>query len=229
MDASSRYDTLMCTPYHNAISTFANTYTLYECSFLFSCQAASTVYPLVAAMQYLKQQVDKDEQAMTLERTMRQQLQRGYQKLLSYEIHGGGFEWWGNAPAHEALTAYGLLLFSEIAQVYPVLLALGILSIYSLNTHGNTLYTDLLYKVDKALLKRTRDWLLSKKDGKGGFMNNVGKYAFYTTKKVTSDAYILWTLVETDPKNSEQVPHHMVPIVKHHCSITNIVILGVVK
>ena len=34
-----------------------------------------------------------------------------------YEVSGGGFEWFGNNPAHEALTAYGLLQFHDMAKV----------------------------------------------------------------------------------------------------------------
>jgi len=32
----------------------------------------------------------------------------GYEKMISYETVEGGFEWFGRAPGHEALTAYGL-------------------------------------------------------------------------------------------------------------------------
>ena len=36
-------------------------------------------------------------------------LERGYKKLISYETKGGGYEWFGGTPAHEGLTAYGIL------------------------------------------------------------------------------------------------------------------------
>lgn len=44
----------------------------------------------------------------------------GYEKLRSFEVEGGGYEWFGGAPAHESLTAYGLLQFVEMARVRSV-------------------------------------------------------------------------------------------------------------
>ena len=45
-------------------------------------------------------------------------------------------------PGHEALTAYGLMQFTDMAEVR---------------------------NVDKDMLDRTRTWLLSRRDGNGGF------------------------------------------------------------
>lgn len=45
-------------------------------------------------------------------------LGKGLQKLRGYEVNGsGGYEWFGHAPAHEAMTAYGLMEFVDMAQV----------------------------------------------------------------------------------------------------------------
>jgi len=80
-------------------------------------------------------------------------LARGYQKLTSFEcLNTGanrreGYEWFGGtAPPHEALTAYGLLEFRDMARVRPV---------------------------DGAMLERTRNYLLAQRDGKGGFTPNT--------------------------------------------------------
>ena len=35
-------------------------------------------------------------------------------------VKGGGFSWFGNEPAHQILTAYGLLEFSDMAKVHDV-------------------------------------------------------------------------------------------------------------
>ena len=43
-----------------------------------------------------------------------QKLEDGYKKLLTYESTNGGYEWFGNNPGHEALTAYGLMQFTEM-------------------------------------------------------------------------------------------------------------------
>jgi len=57
-----------------------------------------------------------------------------------------GYEWFGQtAPPHEALTAYGLMEFRDMAKVYDV---------------------------DKAMLDRTQKYLMDQKDGKGGFKRN---------------------------------------------------------
>ena len=57
-----------------------------------------------------------------------------------------GYEWFGADPGHEALTAYGLMQFTDMSQVR---------------------------SVDKDMLDRTRAWLLSRRDGNGGFSVNA--------------------------------------------------------
>ena len=59
-----------------------------------------------------------------MKRRARDLLSRGYQKLTSFECTNTaknakqGYEWFGGtAPAHEALTAYGLLQFRDMARV----------------------------------------------------------------------------------------------------------------
>jgi hypothetical protein len=46
----------------------------------------------------------------------------GYRRLLGFEVEGepGGFDWWGKPPANLFLTAYGLVEFRDMAEVYPV-------------------------------------------------------------------------------------------------------------
>lgn len=62
-----------------------------------------------------------------------------------FETQGGGFEWFGGSPAHEALTAYGALEFQDMSQVFPV---------------------------DPALLQRTKAWLRGRANGSGGFLRD---------------------------------------------------------
>ena len=51
-------------------------------------------------------------------------LDRGYAKLTAFEVPEAskreGFEWFGQSPAHEALTAYGLMQFRDMARVTDV-------------------------------------------------------------------------------------------------------------
>ena len=45
---------------------------------------------------------------------------RGYKLLTGYETKQKGYEWFGQTPGHEALTAYGLMEFADMAKVYDV-------------------------------------------------------------------------------------------------------------
>ena len=66
----------------------------------------------------------------------------GYQRLTSYEVPGGGFSWFGEAPANRVLTAYGLMQFADMAAIYPI---------------------------DPTLIPRTRDWLIAAQRPDGGW------------------------------------------------------------
>ena len=44
----------------------------------------------------------------------------GYQRLLTFEVQGGGFSLFGDPPAEVFLTAYGLMEFYDMSKVYPV-------------------------------------------------------------------------------------------------------------
>ena len=47
-------------------------------------------------------------------------LDKGYKLLTGYETKQRGYEWFGQTPGHEALTAYGLMEFADMAKVYEV-------------------------------------------------------------------------------------------------------------
>ena len=80
-------------------------------------QASSSNYPNVMVMRYLRQR--NLAQPALLERASKL-LDSGYQKIASYETPTRGYEWFGGDPGHEALTAYGLLQFHDMAKVHPV-------------------------------------------------------------------------------------------------------------
>lgn len=96
-------------------------------------------------------------------------LENGYQKLKNYESKDGGFEWYGGNPGHEALTAYGLLQFNEMKE---------------------------FINADKKLIERATNWLNSRKDDKGGFKQNPGRYGFSGIKYEVNNAYIVYVLSE---------------------------------
>ncbi len=131
-------------------------------------QTSSTTYPNVMVMRYLEEQ--KVAAPAVLARASGL-VERGYQKLHPYETPTRGFEWFGGAPGHEALTAYGLMEFRDMKAVYP--------------------------EVDDAMVARTAAWLLSRRDGKGGFQRNARALdSFGAASPAVTDAYIVWALTE---------------------------------
>jgi hypothetical protein len=74
-------------------------------------------YPNILILDYLKRAKNS-----TPEVRMRaeQYINLGYQRLLTFETPGGGFDWFGSPPAKTVLTAYGLLELTDMARVAPV-------------------------------------------------------------------------------------------------------------
>jgi hypothetical protein len=138
-------------------------------------QTSTSNYPNVLTLRYLR---ESGQVKPEVERRARDLLATGYQKLTSFECREPGttrrrgYEWFGGeAPPHEALTAYGLLQFADMAKVH---------------------------EVDGAMLQRTRAYLLACRDGKGGFRRNERALGgFGRAPAPVTDAYIAWALTET--------------------------------
>ncbi len=139
-------------------------------------QTSSSNYPNVMILSYMKESDQADPQ---LEKRARQLLTSGYQMLTSFECMNPaqqsdrrGYEWFGQtAPPHEALTAYGLLQFRDMAKVHPV---------------------------DAAMVERTKKYLLAQRDGKGGFRRNPRALdSFGRAPDHITTAYIVWALTES--------------------------------
>ncbi|MBL4649896.1 MAG: hypothetical protein JKY03_09200, partial [Aureispira sp.] len=137
-------------------------------------QVSSANYPNILALQILK---EKGNIRPEIKNKASNYLKIGYEKIKGYEIKTGGFEWYGRAPAHEGLTAYGLVQLKDM----------------------QTVYADL----NPAILKRTEAFLLSRRNGKGGFYQSVGKYGFSGNKTALFDTYITWALSEVGTKGIE--------------------------
>lgn len=146
-------------------------------------QTSTTNYPNTLILNYLNQ---ADRPNPETARRAKELLDRGYARLTSFECPDTpnkirqGYEWFGSPDmAHEALTAYGLLQFKDMAHVHPV---------------------------DPAMIRRTQNFLLSRKDGAGGFLRNRRALdGFGGAPKHTTDAYIVWALVESDPDDTERM------------------------
>src|SRR5258707_6533606 len=80
-------------------------------------QTSSSTYPDVLALDYMKR-----TKKLTPEVHAKAEgyIANGYQRLLTFEVPGGGFSWFGQAPANKILTAYGLMEFNDISKVSDV-------------------------------------------------------------------------------------------------------------
>jgi uncharacterized protein YfaS (alpha-2-macroglobulin family) len=136
-------------------------------------QTSSTSYPLTMAQQYFISHTGVDP---ALVEKSREKLDAGYKKLVSFWCPDRGYEWFGEDPGHEALTAFGLLHFADMSKVR---------------------------EVDQNMIATTRGWLLKQKDGQGGFTRKRRSLHSWIEDKDCSNAYIVWALLETGVTPSE--------------------------
>ncbi len=129
-------------------------------------QTSSVNYPNVLVLNLLK---TTNTSAPDIEKAANQHLDFGYNRLKTFEVKGGGFDWYGNPPATEALTAYGLMELVDMQAVY---------------------------QVEQDWIDRTARWLLSRKDGKGGWLAAQEGGSGWRQKSVIADAYITWGMTE---------------------------------
>jgi len=138
-------------------------------------QTSSTSYPMVMAQQYFISHAGVDPAIVEKAKTL---LDASYKRLSGFESPKKGYEWFGADPGHEALTAYGLMQFTDMSHVRDV---------------------------DKDMIQRTRAWLLARRDGNGGFNRNAKAIdSFGGAPQDTTNAYITWALVESGEKGLEK-------------------------
>jgi len=138
-------------------------------------QVSSSLYPDIVALKYLKN--NKIEDANLTKRAL-DYINVGYQKLLTYEVNSekGGFSLYGKSPAETALTAFGLMEFKELSEVY---------------------------NIDENLIPRIVSYLYSMQNSDGSFKiegyhtGYIGSY-----NNLGLNAYIVWALSEIDNKDS---------------------------
>ncbi|MBI5481031.1 MAG: OmpA family protein [Deltaproteobacteria bacterium] len=140
-------------------------------------QASSTNYPNVMLMAYMKQHRVKDEKIMGKAQRL---LDSGYRRLVGFESKSRGYEWFGSDPAHEALTAYGLVQFLDMKRVFAV---------------------------DDPMVVRTATWLKSRRDGQGGFQRHPRALdTFGRASPEVTNAYIIYGLSEAGQLDAGMVP-----------------------
>src|SRR5439155_15632692 len=135
-------------------------------------QTSSATYPNVLALDYMKR-----TKKLTPEVHAKAEgfIANGYQRLLTFEVAGGGFSWFGQAPANKILTAYGLMEFSDMAKVYDV---------------------------DPNLIRRTQQWLAAQQQPDGSWKPDTNFINEGATNRYNSDllritAYLAWSLEST--------------------------------
>jgi hypothetical protein len=148
-------------------------------------QTSSSTYPNVLALDYLRSTKKAQPQ---IEAKARQYIHTGYQRLISFEVGGGGFDWFGNPPANKTLTAYGLMEFVDMAKVHDV---------------------------DPRLIERTRNWLLTQRKPDGtwepephmlndGLAGSVNRGA---DPRLAATAYIAWSVFHSAPADKRSSIH----------------------
>jgi hypothetical protein len=139
----------------------------------FGCfeQTTSITYPNILVLDYMRQTEQiKPETEMKAE----EYISLGYQRLLTFEVPAGGFSWFGEAPANRVLTAYGLMMFNDMTEVYDI---------------------------DERLIERTAQWLRNQQN-KGGYWSPDSQYLHAESwtriqnNEILPTAYICWGLGE---------------------------------
>jgi uncharacterized protein YfaS (alpha-2-macroglobulin family) len=135
-------------------------------------QTSSSTYPNVLALDYMKRTKKLSPEVHAKAEGF---IANGYQRLLTFEVPGGGFSWFGNAPANKILTAYGLMEFYDMSRVHDV---------------------------DSKLISRTQQWLTGQQQAEGSWKPDASFINEGATNRYNSDvlritAYIAWSLENT--------------------------------
>src|SRR5271156_4690627 len=135
-------------------------------------QTSSATYPNVLALDYMKRRKKLTPEVHAKAEGF---IANGYQRLLTFEVAGGGFSWFGQAPANKILTAYGLMEFSDMSRVY---------------------------EVDPRLIERTQEWLAAQQQTDGSWKPDTNFINEGATNRYNSDvlritAYLAWALKDT--------------------------------
>ena len=135
-------------------------------------QTSSTTYPNLLALHYMQA---SERITPAIEMKAKEYINLGYQRLLTFEIPGGGFSVFGQAPATRVLSAYGLLEFSDMNEVYPI---------------------------DAKVLERTRQGLLGQRNNDGSWdpddnYSHAEMWKSIQDNQVLVTAYISLALAQT--------------------------------
>jgi len=131
-------------------------------------QTTAVTWPNVLALDYMM-----TTKQLTPEIEMKAQgyINLGYQRLLTFECQGGGFDLFGGAKGNPVLTAYGLMEFADMARVQ---------------------------FVDPAMISRTQKWLASQQNTDGSWPPGRGTEFFNAlNSNLRATAYATWALIHS--------------------------------
>lgn len=135
-------------------------------------QTSSSTYPNVMVLNLLE---SSKAEMPEVRKKAKDLIGKGYSKLVSYETQEKGYEWFGSVPAHISLTAYGLVEFEDMSRVWS--------------------------SVDQEMIGRTRNFLLNKRNGEGGYSHTSKSLdSFGGASKEITDVYVTNALVQSDEK-----------------------------
>ncbi len=159
-------------------------------------QTSSTTYPNVLALDYLEK---TGQETPEIRFKAEQYINLGYQRLTTFEVEGGGFSLFGDAPADRMLTAYGLMEFSDMARMYPV---------------------------DPELVERAATWLLNQQAADGSWENDRGlvhetSWQALGNDRVPVTAYITWALLNAGYGERPEIQAALAYLRAHHQEVSD--------
>lgn len=119
-------------------------------------QTSSTVYPNIMAVNYMTKTGKLNANIRT---TADRYINAGYQRLLTFEVQGGGFSLYGQAPASAWLSAYGLMEFNDMKAVHDV---------------------------DEQIIERTARWLEAHAAADGSYDSDLRTTAYVASAMIES-------------------------------------------
>ncbi len=132
-------------------------------------QVSSSLFPNILVLDYLNK---TGRDTPELRKRAEDFIGTGFQKVLTYEMPGGGFSLYGHGEAETVLSAYGLLELNSLKEVA---------------------------YVDEQVIERTRQFLASLQERDGSFRIVGGHNGSLSSRSdLGKNAYVIWSLSESE-------------------------------
>jgi hypothetical protein len=130
-------------------------------------QTVSSTYPNLMILKFVKND-------SVLRRKAQQYLQKGYERLLNYQVADGGFSYWGGKdPADIALTAYALRFLADATP---------------------------FIEVDENVIERAQEWLVKQQRADGSFYKSYSRESTEDRGRAKIlTTYVVRTLAMSEP------------------------------